>query len=101
MNETFQIDENDINILDILKTMILPEAAEANAVLQNQISCSKGQENLNPDTEQGDVVTSGKGEFTSFCLQEYFLNSICNLFSEYCLAACETCTHRHSLVSSN
>ena len=81
MNETFQIAENYINILDILNTMILPEASEANAVRQNQISCSNGEENLNSDIELGDVVTSGKGEFTSFSLKEHFLNNICNCFS--------------------
>ena len=42
MNETFQI-EDEINILDILTTMISPEAAEKNSVKKNEIACAGGK----------------------------------------------------------
>ena len=42
MNETFQI-ENEMSILDILTTMISPEAAERNTVKKNEIACAGGK----------------------------------------------------------
>ena len=40
MEEVFQISEKNLSILDILSTMISPEASGTNAVIQNQIACS-------------------------------------------------------------
>ena len=46
MQEVFQIDDKEINILDILSTMISPspEVSGSNAVRENQVVCSKKQE---------------------------------------------------------
>ena len=40
MEEVFQISEKNLSILDILSTMILPEASGTNAVRKNEIACS-------------------------------------------------------------
>ena len=40
MEEVFQISQTNMTILDILSTMISPEASGTNAVRQNEIACS-------------------------------------------------------------
>ena len=39
MQEVFQISDRNVNILDILSTMILPEGSGTNAVRQNEVAC--------------------------------------------------------------
>ena len=39
MQKFFQIHDRNLNIMDILNTMILPETSGANAVRQNQVAC--------------------------------------------------------------
>ena len=51
MREEFQIEDDRVNILDILNTMISPEAAEANSVRQYQLSCAKGEQESDSVTE--------------------------------------------------
>ena len=47
MLETFQIEDKNINILDIIDTMVAPsgESTEANFVIQNQLACRESSEN--------------------------------------------------------
>ena len=46
MKTVFQIDDKEVNIMDILRTMISPnpEATGANAVRGNQVSCSRKED---------------------------------------------------------
>ena len=53
MDEEFQIEEKGVNIMDILNTMILPEASEANAVRQHQLSCVKKEKTISRPEENG------------------------------------------------
>ena len=46
MEKVFQLSEKNITILDILSTMISPEATPSNAVRQNEIACSNEAEQI-------------------------------------------------------
>ena len=41
MKEKFQIDDASVTILDILNTMISPEAEQTNSVTQSAVACAK------------------------------------------------------------
>ena len=47
MKEKFQITSKNITILDILNTIISPEAEQTNSVTQNSVACAQQNNNNN------------------------------------------------------
>ena len=65
MKEKFQITNRKITIMNILNTMISPEAEKTNSVTQNTVACAKAKKNnqrkkreLEPETQKGRKIQS-------------------------------------------
>jgi hypothetical protein len=53
MKDVFEIEDKGINIMDILDTMIAPEASASNAIRKHQVSCAKKKERRKRSTTNG------------------------------------------------
>ena len=58
MKDVFQIDEEGINIMDMLNTMIAPQAAGTNEIRQNEQACAEKIKRKKREVKLHDSVAS-------------------------------------------
>ena len=69
MKEKFQITSKNITILDILNTLISPEAEQTNSVTQNSIACAQQNNNNNSGRKKRELeaeTQKGNNQYSVF-----------------------------------